>query len=161
MRKADHLCLACGRSTETGHYVQGGIALRLMRTDAGGDGAAACTLGYLEVGCVGGPVRELGASVPRPVVGWSARAGRWRDAEVLTDLSGERVGDLAGDGGRPGGVDTPVAVPPSFSQQAGAVRAQVALEVATLHAAMTSSSDSLSVAGSVKACSPKRSSRMP
>ena len=63
---------------------------------------------------------------PRPGGSWSTRAGRWRDAEVLTDLAGKRVGDpaVARDGGRAGGVDAPVAVPASFSQQAGAVRAQ-------------------------------------
>lgn len=59
------------------------------------------------------------------------------------------------------GIESPVAVSAALAEQLGAVIAQMAFELAPLHAAMVSSSDSLSEAGVDSACSPKRNSSNP
>jgi hypothetical protein len=87
------------------------------------------------------------------LVRWTDASGARRDLSeqgprVLADLPRETGRDLAmaRDGGRPLSVEAPEAVVATFAQQRGAVRAQVSLKVAALHAAMTSSSGSLSAA---------------
>src|SRR5829696_8982775 len=91
------------------------------------------------------------------------RAGRRRNAEVLADLACEAEGDLTVPryGSRSFGVEAPEAVVATFAQERRTVRAQVSLKVAALHAAMTSSSGSLSAAASPLGWSPNRSSSIP
>jgi len=83
-----------------------------------------------------------------------ACSGRQRDPvgggipRSLQILRAKSEGDLAmtRDGGRPLGVETPEAVSPSLPDQVRSMIAEVAFEVATLHAArMTRSSDSVAI----------------
>src|SRR5262249_2123378 len=92
-----------------------------------------------------------------------ARSGRQRNLEIGTDLPSEPEVDLSvtRDRRRALGVEAPEAVVPALGEQARAVVSEMALEIATLHAPMTSSSGSLSAPSVTSGCPPKRSSRMP
>src|SRR3990172_5036582 len=93
----------------------------------------------------------------------SARPGRRWDVEVGADLACQSEVDLtvARHCGRALGVEAPEAVVAALPQQSYAVSAQMALEVAALHAPMTSSSGSLSAPSVTSGRPPKRSSRIP
>jgi excisionase family DNA binding protein len=92
-----------------------------------------------------------------------ARAGGRRDTELLADRARERPRDLPVARQRSGAlrIEAPIAMPSPLAQRSRTVLAQVTFEDAALHAAIVSSSGSLSEAGSLSACSPNRSSRIP
>lgn len=88
-------------------------------------------------------------------------AGRRRDVELLADAADGAGLDLAvaGNGRDPlalGSTDRPHAVPGSFTEQLGSVSAQMTLQLAALHAAIVSSSDSLSAGSGSSGGDPNR-----
>lgn len=85
-----------------------------------------------------------------------------RNAQLLADRAGQRVGDLSvtRERGRALSVHAPIAVATALSQQPGAVLFQMPFEVSSLHAA-TILSDSLPTALPCGSCSAARNSSIP
>src|SRR5450755_1574048 len=91
----------------------------------------------------------------------ASATGRRGDVEVFADPANGAGLDLAvaGDGGDPlalGSADRPHAVSGSLAQRLGAVSAQMTLELAALHAAIVSSSESLSAGSGSSGGDPNR-----